>query len=375
MATNLIEECKITMGQSPSSDTYNEDGIGLPFFQGNADFGIKYPKVRIWCDQPKKIAHRGDILLSVRAPIGAINIADCDCCIGRGLAAISPYDQGNIDYYYFLLQALTKELQLQGTGSTFKAIGKKSLENLQIPEKTPFERKAIANNLLKVEHIIHLYAEGLSCCDELIKARFVEMFGSQLINPKKFNKVQLSDVVDINLGLTHTPTYQENGIPFLSVRDISSGRIDFSHCHYISQNEFDSLPKGSKPLPGDILFCRVGTIGKPVKVDSSIPAFGTFVSVGYLRLKNNNDVTREYLKYWMEDESFYQQVLQHVSGASQINLNTGWLKKFVILVPPMELQKEFSNMVCQIDKSKAAIQKSIDETQLLYDSLMQKYFG
>ena len=85
----LDEVCSINMGQSPESSTYNETGEGVPFFQGNADFGIIHPTVRIWCTSPTKIAHSEDILVSVRAPIGALNIADIDCCIGRGLAALT----------------------------------------------------------------------------------------------------------------------------------------------------------------------------------------------------------------------------------------------------------------------------------------------
>ena len=84
MMARLEEICAINMGQSPDSSTYNEDGNGLPFFQGNADFGEIYPAVRMWCSEPTKIAREKDILISVRAPIGALNIANCECCIGRG---------------------------------------------------------------------------------------------------------------------------------------------------------------------------------------------------------------------------------------------------------------------------------------------------
>lgn len=89
MMARLEEICAINMGQSPDSSTYNEDGNGLPFFQGNADFGEIYPAVRMWCSEPTKIAREKDILISVRAPIGALNIANCECCIGRGLAALT----------------------------------------------------------------------------------------------------------------------------------------------------------------------------------------------------------------------------------------------------------------------------------------------
>ena len=85
----LGDICEINMGQSPDSSSYNDNNDGLPFFQGNADFGELYPTVRVWCSQPSKVANKNDILISVRAPIGALNIADCKCCIGRGIAALT----------------------------------------------------------------------------------------------------------------------------------------------------------------------------------------------------------------------------------------------------------------------------------------------
>ena len=176
------------------------------------------------------------------------------------------------------------------------------------------------------------------------------MFGEQELNPYGFELGKLSDVADIYLGLTHTPTYVEQGKPFLSVRDISSGAIDFSNCHYITEEEFNSLPNGAKPQVGDMLFCRVGTIGKPVIIPENTPEFGTFVSVGYLRKKTNIDNC--YLKSWMEDDYFMKQVYDNVAGVAQINLNTGWLKNFRILIPPIDLQNEFATFVEQTDKLK-----------------------
>ena len=99
----------------------------------------------------------------------------------------------------------------------------------------------------------------------------------------------------------------------------------------------------------------------------------TFVSLGFLRSKGT--VTSNYLKHWMRDEFFARQVSAHVKGGGQPNLNTGWLKEFKIIVPDLEQQKKFDAFCSQIDKSKATVQKALDETQLLFDSLMQQYFG
>ena len=130
----LKDVCDINMGQSPDSSSYNDDGNGLPFFQGNADFGERYPVTRKWCSVPTKIAKPEDILISVRAPIGALNYAREKCCIGRGLAALTP-DKSKVspEFIFWLLKAKNIELNNKGTGSTFKAIGRNVLEETQVP--------------------------------------------------------------------------------------------------------------------------------------------------------------------------------------------------------------------------------------------------
>ena len=164
--------------------------------------------------------------------------------------------------------------------------------------------------------------------------------------------IQLKEIVDIYLGLTHTPKYVEEGIPFLSVKDISDGKIDFSNCHYITEEEYKSLPKGARPQKGDMLFCRIGTIGKPIIIDENIRNFGSFVSLGFFR-KKNNEYLLEYLKYWMNSQLFEKQVKQNVKGVAQINLNTGWLKEFIV---PKKNVNEQIVIINQLD----IIQETID---------------
>lgn len=195
----------------------------------------------------------------------------------------------------------------------------------------------------------------------LSKSRFIELFGTVNDNVHKYEVCSLGELVDINIGLTHTPKYTETGIPFLSVKDISSGKIDLSNVKFISKEEFNSLPKGAKPQPGDLLFCRVGTLGKPVIVSNEIGDFGTFVSLGYLRFSSDSKVIQNTIKCWMNSDLFDIQVRASISGASQPNLNTGWLKKFKLVVPPIEIQNEFANFVNQIDKSKLILQKQLED--------------
>ena len=272
--------------------------------------------------------------------------------------------------YYFCVHF---DFEALNTTVTIPSLTKANLLNIDIPLPPLAEQTEIVETLTSVDELIKIKKQQLELFDELTKSRFIELFGDQATNPFSFPVCKLSDVSDIYLGLTHTPTYVEQGRPFLSVRDISSGVIDFSNCHYITEEEFNSLPNGARPKVGDLLFCRVGTIGKPVIIPENTDEFGTFVSVGYLRKKSM--VNNHYLKSWMENDYFMRQVYDNVAGVAQINLNTGWLKNFRILLPPYELQEQFAAFVEQTDKSKLAVQQSIAELEELKKSLMQKYFG
>lgn len=129
----LGEVCEIIMGQSPPGDTYNKSGEGLPFFQGKLDFGEMYPTVSFWCTQPQKIAEPGDVLISVRAPVGPTNLCNQKSCIGRGLAAIRSRNNGESLLVLYFLRFIEKAISEIGQGSTFGAIRRSDIEAISFP--------------------------------------------------------------------------------------------------------------------------------------------------------------------------------------------------------------------------------------------------
>ena len=148
----LSRIASIIMGQSPPSSTYNEKGVGLPFLQGKTEFGRMYPKPVMYTSKPIKIAEREDLLISVRAPVGAVNIAPFKLCIGRGLASIRfNRDRASTLFYFYYFQLSKPRLEAMGKGSTFKAITKKDLENLLVPLPLLNEQDRIANTLKAVD--------------------------------------------------------------------------------------------------------------------------------------------------------------------------------------------------------------------------------
>jgi len=171
----------IIMGQSPPGETYNRDRIGLPFFQGSADFGRLYPEARIWCSQPQRIAEPNDILISVRAPVGPTNVAIQRCCIGRGLAAIRC--KGGLSYRYmlFVLRNFEGVISSGGAGSIFDAIGKDELMAIGFPlPPTVAHQEGIASELerrmAEVERMRQVADRQLEAIEALPGAILREVF-------------------------------------------------------------------------------------------------------------------------------------------------------------------------------------------------------
>ena len=339
------------MGQSPDSSSYNESGEGIPFFQGNADFGDRYPVTRIWCSEPKKVAQENDILISVRAPIGAINYSKEKCCIGRGLAALT-VDKTKISekLLFWVLKAKKEELNRQGTGSTFKAISKKSLEELLIPQIDIKEQEKDVEILEKIYMIIQNKHKELKLLTDLISARFVEMFGDPIRNTQNRPTTKLINVVKMQRGfdLPVQDRNQDGNIPVYG----ANGVLD-SH-------------NTARIHGGGVITGRSGTIGKVFYTEGDYwPLNTSLFSVD----KHGNNVI--YLAYLLQ----MFDLTRFVEGTGVPTLNRNMFHNRQIIDVPINEQNQFAAFVQQVNKSKFEVQKSLEKTQLLFDSLMQEYFG
>ena len=345
----LKDVCTINMGQSPDSDSYNDNGEGVPFFQGNADFGERYPVTKKWCSAPTKMAAPEDILISVRAPIGAMNYAKEECCIGRGLAALTP-DKTKVSpkFIFWLLKGKNAELNSKGTGSTFKAIGRKVLEETKVPD-IPLEKQLEHSEILeKIYAVIQHRKSELQMLDDLIKARFVEMFYD-----KGYPVLGWNDVFYTTTGKLDSNAATEDGeYPFFTCS---------KEMLRINKFAFDQEA---------LLLAGNNAAGKyDVKYYNG--KFNAYQRTYVLELKE--DWSYQLFRYQLEDKLAYLQ--QQSLGGLTKYLTMKILGELDFIIPPIDKQNEFENIVSQVDKSKVAVQKALDETQLLFDSLMQKYFG
>jgi type I restriction enzyme S subunit len=189
---HLSDVSEVNMGQSPSVKDCNEEGKGLPLYQGNAEFGSRYPSPHKWCNRPKKIANEGDLLMSVRPPVGEINIAPHKCCLGRGLAAIrAKVINDNFLYQSILLRR--RDLQRIAQGNTFEAINREDLSEFLVLMPSLPEQKRIADILSSVDKAIEKTAQIIEKAKEVKKGLLQKLLTREL-DHQKFKKTGIGEV-------------------------------------------------------------------------------------------------------------------------------------------------------------------------------------
>ena len=285
-----------------------------------------------------------------------------------GVKVLKANQEINYKYlYYYFLQA---KFPNTGYARHFKW-----LKELQIPLPPLETQKNIAAVLDKCTTLIAKHKLMLEKYDTLIKSRFIEMFGDPVQNPMGWEVKKLGNIcTKISDGVHAKPEYTATGKPFISVVNINSGKLLFNDCKYVSEEAYEKMIKSTHPEKGDILYTKVGaTYGIPALVDTD-RAFCLYVSVALLKPKSEI-VNSQFLTTSMAQPYIKNQADKRIKGIGVPDLHLNQIREFEVLVPPLELQNQFNSFVQQIDKSKFAVQKSLEKAETLYKSLMQEYFG
>ena len=256
---------------------------------------------------------------------------------------------------------------------TIPSLTKGDLLKIEINLPVIDEQKIIVDRLSRIQKTIEMYQQQLQKYDDLIKSRFVEMFGDMVLNTNDWEKLALGTICDVRDGTHDSPQYYQEGYPLVTSKNVTGGKLDLNGCSLICKDDYDKINQRSKVNTGDILMPMIGTVGKPVIVD--IDAEFAIKNVALIKFKDNSSVLNIFVCFLLQSNYFEDTVLNKVRGGTQKFISLGDIRKFMVVVPPMELQEKFADFVAQVDKSKVAIQAALDKTQLLFDSLMQEYFG
>ena len=263
-------------------------------------------------------------------------------------------------------QLMTSEVT--GIGGSLTRAQPKAVAEYPVPVIERQEQDVITEILNKIYNIIDARRREINILDDLIKARFVEMFGNEK------NLMPISDICSIITDGTHQPPkFRDTGIPFIFVSNITGDKVTYDAEKFIDQDTYDELIKRTPIEIGDVLLSTVGSYGHPAVVKSN-KKFLFQRHIAYLKPRREI-IDSDYLHGAILSPDAQRQIEEGVKGIAQKTLNLSEIKKMRIPVPDMNKQKEFATFSAQVDKSKVAVQKSLDETQLLFNSLMQKYFG
>jgi type I restriction enzyme S subunit len=359
---------EVIMGQSPPSNTYNEKGEGLPFLQGKMEFGEIYPSPVMYCSNPIKIAEPGDILISVRAPVGDVNLAPYRLCIGRGLAAIRFYSKmANSRFYFYYLQKVKNFLENLGKGSTFKAVNKDDLVSLKIPLPPLPEQERIVEVLSCVDLAVQKVDEAIARAERLKKGLMQQLL-TKGIGHKDFRKVKIAfkeysipvswqvknlletSVIKGRIGWhgLKAEEYLENGDYYL-VRgtEFENGRVLWEKCAYISQKRYEQDPN-IQLREGDILVTKDGSIGKVSFIDK-LPKKATLGTGVFVIRPLRNAYLPIYMFYIMQSEFFERFINVLKAGSTLSHLFQKDFTKFEFPLPPPSEQQRIAEMLSIVD--------------------------
>lgn len=280
-----------------------------------------------------------------------------------------------IDVDYLCYSIMFYDVSSIVNGATRQKLNQADMRKMKIPLPSLGKQKYVVAVLNRITDLIAKSKRQLELLDELVQARFVEMFGDPNLNPNGYDICKLKRLTNkISDGVHAKPTYTMEGKPFISVVNINKGTIDFSNCKYVSEEAYQKMIKSTFPEFGDVLYTKVGaTYGIPAYVDTHRP-FCLYVSVSLIKPKHDK-INARFLSLSMAMPYVKRQADERIKGIGVPDLHLNQIKEFDILCPPRKEQDEYVLFVEQTDKSKSQIAKSLEQLETLKKALMQKYFG
>ena len=365
MRVKIEDVCDKATSNLKQSDVMNKKGL-FPVFGAAGYLG----KIDTFLQSKPYVA-----IVKDGAGIGRTMLLPAKSSVIGTMQYLLPKDNILPAYLYYVIKA--RHLEKYFSGATIPHIYFKDYKNEQFDLVNFEKQKQIVHKLKVIEKIMTNLNDELKLFDELIKARFVEMFGTLSDNENGFDVVIIDDVCSLIKDGTHqTPQYiedKEEGYKFLSSKDVMSQKIDWSKIKYIPADLHEKLYATLKPQRNDILMSKNGVNYGVAAINDTDEVFDIYVSLALLRPKEMIDPI--FFRCVINNPETKRQFDSSIKGVGVPNLHLSEIKKTKIFLPPMKLQKEFVNFVKQVDKSKFEVQKSLEKTQQLYDSLMQKYFG
>ena len=377
--------CVVERGSSPRpiDQFITEDGGGINWIKIGDTTESMYitetaQKIKPEGMKKSRYVEPGDFLLSNSMSFGRPYILKIDGCIHDGWLVLKDKDEifdKRFLYYYLSSKATYQKFKHMAVGGVVNNLNSEMVRKIDVPVPSKDEQMDTADLLDKICNIISLRKRELNCLDDLIRARFVELFGDEN-NSKNWSIVHIEDVADVQVGVVIRPsqyyTDESNGIKAFRSLNVGAGFIKDSDWVYFTA---EGHQKNSKSIlrENDLLIVRSGAPGTACVVTEDYVGCNAIDII--IAHPDCEKVNPYYLCTFTNMPHGKKQIVEGTGGAAQQHFNVGKYNKLQLMLPPKELQDKFVEFINQIAKSKAAVQKALDQAQLLFDSLMQEYFG
>lgn len=344
----------------PNMSVTKTDEYKIPIFSnGEADNGLygytNFARVT-----------KPSITVSARGTIGFVAVRNEPFVPIVRLISLTPDPEKiEIRYLYYAIQ----NYKFDGSGTSIPQLTVPMLKKYSFPLPTKEQQLAIIDQLDNVCNLISLRRQQLSKLDELVKSRFIELFEKE-----EYKKVTVSSVLNTGFWLMPaTPEFIVDGeVPYITSKNIKNRTIDFDNVKYISREAYKSISANRPTQKGDILISMIGTLGQTAVIQNDREFYGQNL---YLLRLNNAVVNTTYFCEFFNSNTAQYELQGKRNQSTQAYLKANHVEDLILPLPPMELQEQFADFVKQVDKSKLAIQKSLEKLETLKKALMQKYFG
>ncbi len=376
VSVDLGSVATIVAGQSPPGSSYNDKGNGLPFFQGKAEFGEIYPTPVKWCTAPTKLAEAGDILISVRAPVGPTNLAAERCCIGRGLAAIRPNsNKTDARFIHWALIAARSTLERKGNGSTFAAINRNDLASLRIPLPPLDEQRRIVGLLDRAAEIRRRADAARAKVRAIIPALFLDMFGDPATNPKAWRVEPLGSHVMLSGGGTPSksrPEFWGGSIPWVSPKDMKPAIISDSE-DKITEEAMTASPVRMIPQDSILIVVRGMILAHTVPIRMN--SIAVTLNQDMKALVPKQPLNPTFLRWLLQSAHDYLLGKVRESAHGTKKLETAVLTAFPAMLPPLPLQTAFAGQAQRIEATARALDAAAAKAEAMAAGLSAEVFG
>lgn len=358
---------------NPQTNDRSAVGEGLPFYQGKTDFGDMYPTPRIYCTEPSRIAEAGDILISVRAPVGPTNVSQGRSCIGRGISAIRVGENLDRDFLLYFLRFYEPELAKAGTGSTFTAISREDLETIKLPLPPLTEQKRIASLLARADRLRQLRRTAHDLGDALLQSVFLEMFGDPQFNDKKWDLVTLGDKITFMTSGSRgwAEHYSDKGDFFLRIQNVGANQLLLDDVAFVQAPD-TAESKRTKVQPGDLLISATADLGRTAVIPENFPTAYINQHLFLLRLEDLNPV---YVAGYFSTPTGKAQILRLDREGVKSGLNFDDARSLTVFNPPLSLQEEFVGVVARVESLRGRMGESTRQVEGLFESVLTEAFN